>query len=63
MSLLDCQPKDAEAMAQMEENLEARLQKAGRELIERDRARYVYVVLEVPVSLSFLFTNVLDVDS
>jgi hypothetical protein len=41
-------------MAQMEENLEARLQKAGRELIERDRARYVYyVVLEV-LSPSYL---------
>ncbi len=41
MSLLDCQPKDPEMMAAMEEQLEARLQKAGRELIERDRARYV----------------------
>lgn len=39
MSLLDCQPKDPEMMAAMEEQLEARLQKAGRELIERDRAR------------------------
>ena len=28
-------------VARMEEQLEARLQKAGRELIERDRARYV----------------------
>jgi hypothetical protein len=28
-------------MAAMEEQLEARLQKAGRELIERDRARYI----------------------
>ncbi len=41
MSLLDCQPKDPEMMAAMEEQLEARLQKAGRELIERDRARYI----------------------
>ena len=41
MSLLDCQPKDPEMMAAMEEQLEARLQKAGRELIERDRARYL----------------------
>ena len=54
MSLLDCQPKDAEAMAQMEENLEARLQKAGRELIERDRARYVYYVVLQVLSPSYL---------
>ena len=45
MSLLDCQPKDPEMMAAMEEQLEARLQKAGRELIERDRARYVLLSL------------------
>ena len=51
MSLLDCQPKDPEMMAAMEEQLEARLQKAGRELIERDRARYVLLFFKIYDSL------------